>query len=152
MMVFAQAISIDVIVFKPPIIPTHNWLVDFVEEFPIMIHLIQLPSCPGDQWRFRDIRLDGKSEPGYRSLIMYSIGDHPVRPLMIKQDTQLVVRKMWVNVTIRKRMKVGIPLPNTHIVNHGGGHRLACGKKPRGDKSGTHNPPGIIILRPVLFS
>ena len=48
-------------------------------------------------------------------------------------------------------MEKGIPLPDAHIVDHGGRHGFARRIKAGGDQSGPHDPPGIIVLGAILL-
>src|SRR6266508_1475052 len=57
--------------------------------------------------------------------------------------------QMLIQMEISERMEISIPLPDTHIMNHGGRHGFARCIEASGNKAGTHDPPCIIILSPV---
>jgi hypothetical protein len=71
--------------------------------------------------------------------------------LVIQHNADLIMRQVLLYMAIRQGMKVGIPLPDTYVVNHRWSHGLACRVEARGNQASAHDPPGVIVLSPVFI-
>src|SRR6266498_3463434 len=58
---------------------------------------------------------------------------------------------MLLHMAISESVEIGIPLPDAHVMDHGGRHRLACRVEACGDQTRPHDPPRVIVLSLVLI-